>query len=169
MQPKAGAIPSRAGLVTTLIACYNHIRLWCNGLHHCKSKRRVCPGLPAHAALPTHSLRALHGSREGIVLSSPPSPRCRGSVARVEDQDRLAGVWRRLWCAEEADVRCRMNPVRADHTGTQRPPSSATSEAAQAALTRRLEGSASERASQAKGKYRGFIVGSLMAYYSGRR
>ena len=99
-----------------------------------------------------------------IVLStSLPSPRCRGSVARVEDQDRLAGVWRRLWCAEEADVRCRMNPVRADHTGTQRPPSSATSEAAQAALTRRLEGSASERASQAKGKYRGFIVGSLHA------
>jgi hypothetical protein len=80
----------------------------------------------------------------------------------VEDRDRLAGVWRRLWCAEEADVRCRMNPVHADHTGTQRPPSSTTSKAAQAALTRRLEGSeVGERASEAKGKYRGFIVGSL--------
>lgn len=38
----------------------------------------------------------------------------------MEDQDRLAGVWRRLWCADEADVRCRMNPVRADHTATRK-------------------------------------------------
>jgi hypothetical protein len=50
-----------------------------------------------------------------------------------------------------------MNPVRADHTQRQR----------KAALTRRLEGAESERASQAKGKYRGFIVGSLLTYYSG--
>jgi hypothetical protein len=85
------------------------------------------------------------------------------SVARVEDQDRLAGVWRRLWCTEEADVRCRMNPARADHTATQRPPSSASNSDAAA-------GGLRERASQAKGKYRGFIVGSLLlTYYSGRR
>lgn len=101
---------------------------------------------------------------QGIVLSSLPSPRCRRSVARVEDQDRLAGVWRRLWCAEEADVRCRMNPVCADHTATQRPPSS-TGRASSS------DAAAGERAGQAKGKYRGFIVGSLLlpAYYSGRR
>lgn len=64
------------GLVTT--GCYNHIRLWCNGLHHHQQKAKYyCnvnqkAGVPwtAHAALPDYSLHALHGSREGIRTSS---------------------------------------------------------------------------------------------------
>lgn len=99
-------------------------------LLQCKVKQKAGVPWTAHAALPTTPCMPCMGRGRAlcIVLStSLPSPRCRGSVARVEDQDRLAGVWRRLWCADQADVRCRMNPVHADHTATQRPPSSTAS------------------------------------------
>jgi hypothetical protein len=121
------------------------------GQYYCNVKVKQKAGVPwtAHAALTSTPCMPCMGRGRAlcIVLStSLPSPRCRGSVARVEDQDRLAGVWRRLWCADQADVRCRMNPVHADHTATQRPPSSTGSVSSvvrAAALTRRLE---SERA-----------------------
>jgi len=96
--------------------CYNHIRLWCDGLHHQQeasttpvNQRAGVPSLDSlHTACPAWVVgghRVVNPACPPFCASLPWEP---WSVARVEDQDRLAGVWRRLWCAEEADVRCRI-------------------------------------------------------------
>jgi hypothetical protein len=75
--------PGRAGLVATLIACYNHIKLWSNGLHHWKSKRRVCPGPPTLPSLHIPCLCPAWVAGGHRVVESMPSPRCRGRVSRA--------------------------------------------------------------------------------------
>jgi hypothetical protein len=130
LQPNNGAIPSRAGLVAS--ACYNPNRLWRNGLH-CnvkQSKRRVCPGLDCPRCPPIPYLPCVPcmGRGKCIVLSSLPSPRCRGSTKcrargrpgqacrRVEEvvvcrrggcavQDEPGS--RRSYCHAEATIQCK--------------------------------------------------------------